>query len=80
MTSRNEFLLQNKAPRKATFMTALYSLRPEDEIGEKIVDVYICKIRKKLSPMGIEIETSWGKGYLLRDDTKEKLKELMAIA
>lgn len=30
---------------------------------EKIVDVIICGIRKKLKPYGITIYTSWGDGY-----------------
>lgn len=29
----------------------------------KIVDVYVCKIRKKLAGLGVSIETIWGSGY-----------------
>jgi DNA-binding response OmpR family regulator len=73
-------LLKNKAPRKATFMTALYSDRIEDEVKEKIVDVFICKMRKKLAPHGVAIETMWGEGYFLKEETKTRLRELMAAA
>lgn len=31
----------------------------------KIVDVFVCKMRKKLRPYGITIDTVWGRGYLL---------------
>jgi hypothetical protein len=31
----------------------------------KIVDVVICKLRKKLTPHNIPIETSWGNGYYI---------------
>lgn len=35
-----------------------------DEAPEiKIVDVYICKLRKKLAGMSLSIETLWGDGY-----------------
>ena len=31
----------------------------------KIMEVYICKIRKKLKNLGVRIETIWGVGYKL---------------
>jgi two-component system cell cycle response regulator CtrA len=46
-----------------------------DEPELKIIDVFICKLRKKLS-MACEgenyIETVWGRGYVLRDIEEEK--------
>lgn len=38
-----------------------------DEPNPKIIDVFICKIRKKLEAMGAEslIETNWGRGYMV---------------
>jgi two-component system cell cycle response regulator CtrA len=71
-------LLTTKCPRKATFMTALYGHLPNSEVEAKIVDVYICKVRKKLVAHGIAIETAWGQGYFLNEETKAKLRELMA--
>ena len=45
-------------------MAALYW--DKDEPGEeKIIDVLVCKIRKKLKPYGIDIKTHWGRGYYL---------------
>ena len=41
-----------------------------DEPELKIIDVFMCKLRKKLSAAtgGINyIETIWGRGYVLRD-------------
>jgi two-component system cell cycle response regulator CtrA len=41
-----------------------------DEPELKIIDVFICKLRKKLSlACGGDnyIETVWGRGYVLRD-------------
>ena len=48
---------------KQSIMMALYSDRPGAEPEIKIVDVFICKLRKKLTPFGVVIETVWGRGY-----------------
>jgi len=37
-----------------------------DEPGAKIIDVFICKLRKKLGP-NHGIETVWGEGYVLHE-------------
>ena len=45
-----------------------------DEPELKIIDVFVCKLRKKLSAAtGGEhyIETVWGRGYVLRDPVEE---------
>ena len=41
----------------------MYAMDRDGGALEKIVDVMICKLRKKISPLGIEITTSWGRGY-----------------
>jgi two-component system cell cycle response regulator CtrA len=40
-----------------------------DEPNPKIIDVFVCKIRKKLQTMGVDdfIETNWGRGYMVID-------------
>ncbi|HUK08711.1 MAG TPA: response regulator transcription factor [Stellaceae bacterium] len=53
---------------KEMFLNHLYGGR--DEPDHKIIDVYICKLRRKLSEATGEwsgIETVWGRGYVLRD-------------
>jgi len=54
---------------KEMFLTHLYGGRDEPEL--KIIDVFICKLRKKLAQAGTGasgcIETVWGRGYALRD-------------
>jgi two-component system cell cycle response regulator CtrA len=55
---------------KEMFLSQLYGGMDEPEV--KIIDVFICKLRKKLSlaSMGKNyIETVWGRGYILRDPT-----------
>lgn len=50
---------------KEMFLNHLYGGMDEPEL--KIIDVFICKIRKKLAPLGCNvIETVWGRGYVLR--------------
>lgn len=54
---------------KEMFLNHLYGGMDEPEV--KIIDVFICKLRKKIekiSPDGGNcIETVWGRGYVLRD-------------
>jgi hypothetical protein len=40
-------------------MAALFSTDADDPFGGKILDVWICKMRKKLKPYGIEIRIRW---------------------
>jgi two-component system cell cycle response regulator CtrA len=52
---------------KEMFLNHLYGGMDEPEL--KIIDVFICKLRKKLKDAGDDhhIETVWGRGYVLRD-------------
>ena len=54
---------------------AMYRDSPEKyERYEKIADVLICKLRKKLDPLGIGIETVWGLGKRILPEDKAKLR------
>jgi two-component system cell cycle response regulator CtrA len=60
---------------KEMFLNQLYGGMDEPEI--KIIDVFICKLRKKLAVASggkDYIETVWGRGYLLREPQKVKAK------
>lgn len=59
---------------KQSIMMAMYSDRIDVEPEIKIVDVFVCKMRKKLKPFGIEIITLWGAGYALKDREKFKAR------
>jgi two-component system cell cycle response regulator CtrA len=74
LTGKEYQMLELLALRKGTtltkemFLNHLYGGMDEPEI--KIIDVFICKLRKKLSlACGGEnyIETVWGRGYVLRE-------------
>lgn len=58
---------------KEMFLNHLYGGIDEPEL--KIIDVFICKLRKKLSDAldgQNYIETVWGRGYVLRDAQEEQ--------
>ena len=60
---------------KEMFLSQLYGGMDEPEI--KIIDVFMCKIRKKLAIASggkDYIETVWGRGYLLREPQEVKAK------
>ena len=52
---------------KEAFLNHLYGGMDEPEV--KIIDVFICKLRKKLAQAGAGelIGTVWGRGYVMRD-------------
>lgn len=74
LTGKEYGILELLALRKGTtltkemFLNHLYGGMDEPEI--KIIDVFVCKLRKKLkdAAAGLDyIETVWGRGYVLRD-------------
>jgi two-component system, cell cycle response regulator CtrA len=85
LTGKEYQMLELLSLRKSTtltkemFLNHLYGGMDEPEL--KIIDVFICKLRKKLS-MACDgenyIETVWGRGYVLRDP--EDMAEPVKIA
>jgi two-component system cell cycle response regulator CtrA len=73
LTGKEYQMLELLSLRKGTtltkemFLNHLYGGMDEPEL--KIIDVFICKLRKKLqvSAGAHHIETVWGRGYVLRD-------------
>ena len=74
LTAKEYQILEILCLRKGTtltkemFLNQLYGGRDEPVI--KIIDVFICKLRKKLAHAcggANYIETVWGRGYVLRD-------------
>ena len=74
LTNKEYAILELLAMRKGTvltkemFLNHLYSSMDEPEI--KIIDVFVCKLRKKLAKASNGtnyIETVWGRGYMLKD-------------
>ena len=74
LTGKEYQMLELLSLRKGTtltkemFLNHLYGGMDEPEL--KIIDVFICKLRKKLASATSgqhHIETVWGRGYVLRD-------------
>jgi two-component system cell cycle response regulator CtrA len=81
LTGKEYRMLELLSLRKGTMLTKemlfglLYGGRDEPQI--KIIDVFICKIRRKLANASggrNYIETIWGNGYVLRDPQEVRQK------
>ncbi len=64
---------------KERLMIALYGLR-NDVPEEKIVDVMICKARRRLAALDVRIETHWGQGFRMDLANAERLGEALRRA
>jgi DNA-binding winged helix-turn-helix (wHTH) protein len=69
-------LADGRAHSKQGVLDMLYASRPNDMPELKIVDVFICKLRRKLADSPIGISTIWGHGYQIEDPAP--LKAAMA--
>ena len=59
---------------RAAMMSALYG--SDDWATPKIIDVLMSKMRTKLKPHGIEVETVWGRGYRLSSQARERFSAI----
>jgi two-component system cell cycle response regulator CtrA len=87
LTGKEYQMLELLSLRKGTtltkemFLNHLYGGMDEPEL--KIIDVFICKLRKKLAEAtdgANYIETVWGRGYVLRDPVAAAVPKLAASA
>jgi len=86
LTGKEYQMLELLSLRKGTtltkemFLNHLYGGMDEPEL--KIIDVFICKLRKKLAEVtggDNYIETVWGRGYVLRDPDQGDLERRMVV-
>lgn len=87
LTGKENLLFMNLADHfgnsrtKDQLLSALYSLSVDEEPEIKIIDVFVCKIRKKLNEMhpglGRCIETVWGQGYRLNEIPEDVMPKLL---
>ena len=87
LTGKEYQMLELLSLRKGTtltkemFLNHLYGGMDEPEL--KIIDVFICKLRKKLAEAtggANYIETVWGRGYVLREPMAASMPRLAASA
>jgi two-component system cell cycle response regulator CtrA len=81
LTGKEYQMLELLSLRKGTtltkeiFLNHLYGGRDEPE--GKIIDVFMCHLRKKLANASggkDYIETMWGRGYVLREPSEDEAK------
>ena len=81
LTGKEYQMLELLSLRKGTtltkemFLNHLYGGMDEPEL--KIIDVFICKLRKKLANASSGknyIETVWGRGYVLREPSEDEAR------
>lgn len=65
-------LRKNVTITKDMILNHLYGGMDEPEL--KIIDVFICKLRKKLKGSDARLDTVWGRGYSLRDPVVSPLR------
>lgn len=51
----------------------------KDEPELKIVDVYVCKMRKRLKDHGLDLVTIWGYGYSMSLEHRKRAYELLGM-
>lgn len=68
-------LVHRDVVSKDQLMTLVYGLKSQPP-DEKIIDVMVCKMRKKLTHLGIAINTNWGTGYSIPPESKMKVADL----
>jgi len=87
LTGKEYQILELLSLRKGTtltkemFLNHLYGGMDEPEL--KIIDVFICKLRKKLAEAtggDNYIETVWGRGYVMRDPVPDIAHRRVSIA
>ena len=87
LTGKEYQMLELLSLRKGTtltkemFLNHLYGGMDEPEL--KIIDVFICKLRKKLAEAtggNNHIETVWGRGYVLREPALQSQRRVAASA
>jgi len=81
LTTTEYRILEHLSLRKGTPLTKEMILNQLyggiDEPANKIIDVFICKLRKKLALASAGknyIETVWGRGYALRQTSEDELE------
>lgn len=75
-----ELLYRREQASKDAIMMATAIPSQEDDRDDKLADVYVCKLRKKLEPLSIEIETIRGEGYRINPKAKRFIARLIGEA
>lgn len=69
---------RGKVVTRDSLIQAIYWLKDEPEDADGVLRVHVCKLRHMCGPIGLDIETSWGRGY--RIDPKQTIASLAEAA
>jgi two-component system cell cycle response regulator CtrA len=72
------FLLAQSKPSRDQIMNHLHPIIVELQPDIKLIDVQICKMRRKLERFDITICTYHGRGYYISPEDKAKVAALLA--
>jgi hypothetical protein len=76
-----EVLLKRTEATKAALMAATHDpANGDDDRDDKIIDVFICRLRQKLGSLNIEIGNKFGGYYRMAADSKGRLRAFLAEA
>lgn len=75
----NALLVHGRLSRERIYHECYGGFDASDMPEPKIVDVFICKIRKKLAPHNVSIQNMWGFGFEMTGDNKERMRALAGL-
>lgn len=82
LTEREEklvkLLMARQTVNREVAMSHLYEEYSDGGAEQKILDVFICKIRKKLTPLGFILHTHWGRGWYFDTETRVAMSKACA--
>ncbi len=62
--------------KREALLEAMYP-NNADAPARKIIDVWVCRIRKKIKPHGMEIGSSWHLGYFMPTESAAIMRALL---
>jgi two-component system cell cycle response regulator CtrA len=69
-------LMQREVVSKDTAMRALYFDRADKIPGDRIIHMFVFRLRAELAQVGVEVKKKWREGYYLEAKDKARLKQL----
>lgn len=67
-------MVKRELATRTAIIAALYSDRADDAPDPKIIDVFVCRLRRKLKADGAVITSHAGQGYSLSPEWRQRLK------
>ena len=71
-------LMKHERPSIEMLYCATVPYSNQGETDARAIQVRIHHVRRKLKPYGVHVHLSWGRGYFMTPDDKEKLRRACA--